>query len=160
MRATWCYLHSSSLIVTLRQYTVDKTVTKTARISCFVVVLINSSIWNANRDNRAQETLSGTAAAKRDTTKRYPTLFPSAKSVPPFHYTAKKKKNVFQVRIPVWMVSIHKTRVKTTTTYKCLMYHAACKNWVSTIQTVVLTSDVFQLLIKRTRIGLSDVYGS
>ena len=43
----------------------------------------------------------------------------------------------------------HRTRANDNLC-KCLMYHAACNfvSWVSTIHTVVLTADVFQLFIK------------
>ena len=44
---------------------------------------------------------------------------------------------------------VHKKHIRT-----CLMYHAACTtaSWVSTIHTVVLTADVFQLFILRSKI--------
>ena len=40
---------------------------------------------------------------------------------------------------------VHKNHMIRT----CLMYHAACKVELSTIQTVMLTADVFQLFIKK-----------
>ena len=44
---------------------------------------------------------------------------------------------------------VHKNDIIRT----CLMKHAACKeSWVSTIQTIVLTADVFQLFILRSKI--------
>ena len=39
---------------------------------------------------------------------------------------------------------VHKKHIIRT----CLMYHHSLQSWVSTVQTVVLTDDVFQLLIK------------